>query len=312
LTFAAYELTWTATTPLALPDYAGSTLRGAFGGAFRRVACTMRDTDCEECLLRRNCAYPTVFETKEEDERTEAARPFVIEPPLEGEQDFAPGEAFAAGLALFGRALETLPYFLVSFRELGRRGLGAGRGKCELTELTAVHPFTGARAAVYTHADQRVRDVNLRSTAAEAARAAADRPTDRLTVNFLTFTRLKYLGHFVDRVEFPVLISRLLGRVEALTDPPSEPAPWLAGRSARELIHRAKEVQVEDHPACWQEWTRYSSRQDTRMKMGGVVGRVTYAGDLAPFLPLLVLGQFTHVGKGAVFGLGKYRIEGAA
>ena len=28
-------------------------------------------------------------------------------------------------------------------------------------------------------------------------------------------------------------------------------------------------------------------------------------------MPLLCMGQLTHVGKGAVFGLGRYRIEGA-
>ena len=42
------------------------------------------------------------------------------------------------------------------------------------------------------------------------------------------------------------------------------------------------------------------------LKMGGVVGSVTYAGDLAPFRPLLALGMLTHVGKGTVFGNGWY------
>jgi len=44
------------------------------------------------------------------------------------------------------------------------------------------------------------------------------------------------------------------------------------------------------------------------MKLGGIIGNVTYAGDLTPFLPFIVLGKYIHVGKGATFGLGKYEI----
>jgi CRISPR/Cas system endoribonuclease Cas6 (RAMP superfamily) len=43
--------------------------------------------------------------------------------------------------------------------------------------------------------------------------------------------------------------------------------------------------------------------------MGGLVGRVTYEGDLSDYLPLLALGELVHVGKGTVFGNGQYQIE---
>ncbi len=56
---------------------------------------------------------------------------------------------------------------------------------------------------------------------------------------------------------------------------------------------------------------RYSARQDTRMKMGGFVGKVDYQGNLAEFVPLLKLGERVHIGKGTAFGLGRYEIGGA-
>jgi len=43
----------------------------------------------------------------------------------------------------------------------------------------------------------------------------------------------------------------------------------------------------------------------------GVVGGVEYAGPIEEFLPLLYMGQLTHVGKRAVFGLGRYGIVDA-
>ena len=58
----------------------------------------------------------------------------------------------------------------------------------------------------------------------------------------------------------------------------------------------------------WEDWSRFSGRQKQRVKMGGLTGRVTYEGDLRDYLPLLLLGELVHVGKGTVFGNGLYRI----
>ena len=52
----------------------------------------------------------------------------------------------------------------------------------------------------------------------------------------------------------------------------------------------------------------YSSRSRQRTPIGGLVGQVTLAGDLAPLRELLVWGSLIHVGKNAVKGDGWYRI----
>ncbi len=48
------------------------------------------------------------------------------------------------------------------------------------------------------------------------------------------------------------------------------------------------------------------------MKWEGIVGSSKYEGNLAPFWKFLKFGELVHVGHGATFGLGKYRIVGAA
>jgi CRISPR-associated endoribonuclease Cas6 len=50
-----------------------------------------------------------------------------------------------------------------------------------------------------------------------------------------------------------------------------------------------------DH--SWVDWERYSNRQETKMKMGGFIGSITFEGELEPFLQFLVLGEYIHVGK---------------
>jgi len=44
------------------------------------------------------------------------------------------------------------------------------------------------------------------------------------------------------------------------------------------------------------------------MKLGGVIGRIAFKGEIGEFMPFIKLGEFLHVGKGTTFGLGKYEI----
>ncbi len=77
------------------------------------------------------------------------------------------------------------------------------------------------------------------------------------------------------------------------------------------LIEEAKGVKVRQEKLSWFDWERYSNRQETKMMMGGFIGSIAFEGDLEPFLPFLLLGEYIHVGKGTSFGLGKYEFTRA-
>jgi hypothetical protein len=77
----------------------------------------------------------------------------------------------------------------------------------------------------------------------------------------------------------------------------------------RDLLTQAEHVEIADKDILWADPGRYSSRQDTHMKTGGLVGGVTYRGNLTPFIPLLRLGERINIGKLTTMGLGKYRME---
>ena len=305
------RFTLRARTPLQLPRYKGSTLRGGFGTVFKQTVCVVEHGDCGRCLLRTTCAYPYVFDTPVPHDATRlrkyvaAPHPFVLLPPLEPKERYEPGEYLHVGWTLIGKGAQYLPYFILAFERLGsRQGLGRGRGRFTLEKVSWLPPraepttiYQGA-ARVLQHTF-RLLDVRDLVTPSDAD------ASNRLTLHFLTPTRLVYQGSLTDTPAFHVILRTLLRRLSNL-------AYFHCGTDLqldfRHLIDTARDVTIEAQRLQWYDWERYSARQEARMKMGGFVGHVTYAGDLAPFLPFLRLGAAVHVGKGATFGLGKYDI----
>ncbi len=309
LALARYRVTFEALEPLALPEYLGSTLRGAFGGAFRRLCCLARAG--EECPAPASCPYHLVFETAPPPDaealRTheEIPRPFVIAPPPASAEQYPMGSAVAFDLTLIGRAREYLPHFVVTLREVDR--LGRGRRRVALRRLDAVHPLTGACEVVYTGDENLVRPREVSLALADCA--ALPLPNGPIRLTFATQTRLKQGGAFARRPDFQLLFRRLLGRLSALARF-HDKGPLDV--DFRGLIEAAGAVRLARHETRWTRWARYSARQDRRMEWEGLVGAAVYEGDLAPFWPYLVFGQWTHVGSSTTFGLGRYVIEPAA
>jgi hypothetical protein len=66
---------------------------------------------------------------------------------------------------------------------------------------------------------------------------------------------------------------------------------------------------LADDKTRWIDVVSYSSRSRQRTPIGGLVGQVTLAGDLALLRELLVWGSLIHVGKNAVKGDGWYTIS---
>ena len=77
------------------------------------------------------------------------------------------------------------------------------------------------------------------------------------------------------------------------------------------LVGLARAVRLVEDGTRWVELESYSTRQRRATPISGFVGRAVYEGDLGPFLPWLVWGQFVHVGKDAVKGNGWYVVREA-
>ncbi len=310
---ATYRFDIEAFEPLNLPAYKGSTLRGGFGYAFKKMVCIEKDwRKCTPCRLGNTCPYGYIFETSvpEDSEVLRSLRevpiPFIIEPPLDEKTTYRPGDRLSFNVVLVGRAINYLPYFILAFQELGRAGIGQPRGKYVLQRISAIHPWQKTSELIYDGVDVKVGGRDLSVTQAHVAERAGTLPTNQLTLHFLTPTRLKHRGKYVRQPEFHVIVRNLLRRISSLS---YFHCGQLWEADFRGTIAAAEKIKTAHSDVTWVDWDRFSGRQKRRVNLSGFVGQATYQGHLTPFLPLLALGELVHVGKATVFGHGKYQVS---
>ncbi|MCG8352764.1 MAG: CRISPR system precrRNA processing endoribonuclease RAMP protein Cas6 [Chloroflexales bacterium] len=238
-------------------------------------------------------------------------RPYVTRPPAGG--CYADGAALSFGLALFGVTAPLFPYVVLATQELEHSGIGrplatnsGRRGRLQVTTITSVHPLTGARQPLYARGTAQVQAPELAVTAADVAIFAARLPADALTLQLHTPMRLIDGDRLVKQLTLRPLVQRLMRRLDDLA------IAYGAGPLAidfRALLDVAERVTVVEDRTRWVDVVSYSARQRSRTPIGGLVGAITFAGDLAPLRELLVWGSLIHVGKNAVKGDGCYTIE---
>ncbi len=294
---------------IMLPAYQGGVLRGALGFALKNTSCAFKNRDCSNCLLREKCVYSYAFETPPPSDAEVmrlypyAPHPFVLNPMTEGEGKHLPGNKLQFGMTLVGRAIDYLPYFVYAFVLMGKNGIGKGRGRFVVLRIHALDE-TGEKAEkLYENDTLSSPRTVLDFTKAQELSRRYD--PEKITIHFKTPLRMKYDGRLTDTPEFHVLVRVLLRRLSNLLY-------FHCGQKVdlpfKELIQQAESVATVENATGWFDWDRFSLRQKSRMKMGGIVGRATYRGDLADFLPLLVAGSWLNIGKGTSFGLGSYAL----
>ncbi len=286
---AKFHLRLKASGRINLPAYKGSTFRGGFGQALRSMSPSW---------------YSYFFEPSKafSDPGSYSCRipnPYVLLPPLDTERTYLKGHEFSCELTLFGQAARHYSICLAALEFLGRGlGIGHGKGKFKLVGLDAALPGENSSlGADYTISGD------------DIAGAAVSTSGKTATLRLVTRLRLKDQNRLVGRAPgFSVFFGRLMERLNAISR-------YYCGCEAvdrnewQRLSRLARGIRVKEAKVRWDDWSRFSGRQRSWMRFGGLLGTVTYEGDLAPFLPYLALGEWCHVGGKTSFGLGKYVME---
>ena len=207
-------------------------------------------------------------------------KPFVIVPPLETNENFTKGYIFKLELILIGEAISYYPLMHSAIEYLGKEmGLGYEQRKYTINHI---------ECSEFSYSDPL-------------------KPIQRIKLTLPTRLRLKNKNRLLkQKPDFQLILKRLIGRVRTLEKAYSNGE---ALSYNDDLIHRAKDIQISHSQIQWDDWDRFSGRQKEWMKFGGLTGNITFTGDLQPFMALLTLGEWLHIGSKTSFGLGKYELS---
>lgn len=311
---AIYRFTLQALSQVKLPPYAGSTIRGAFGGVFKEITCTTKNETCTDCKLHSSCPYFQIYENSDEfstlklDRFKTPPKPFVFEPPIQPNmQIYNKGNSFQFNLILIGRILKYLPYFIIAFKEMGQNGIGKGRGKFKLSKIEGLNPISSNFKLIYSvESDTTINeDVSFNIPEFLMAYSQAGEGVKKIKVKFITPTRIKSSGSYGNSLIFKILIQTLLTRISNMAYNYCDQHQVL---NFRNLVSQANHIQICHENKQWQDVRRFQVRENLEMFLGGYVGEIAYEGEIEPFWPWLKLGEIMHIGKNCGFGLGKYQV----
>ncbi len=331
LPLGCYRLQFTATQPIKLPKFTGSMWRGVFGTTLRQKACLTKRDKCDSCPQKAFCGYVYLFET--EPPRTagkmhnnkSVPRPFVFGVSLDEGKYLSPGKQFALHIILFGRANEYLPLVVDTFVQAGTVGIGLDKRQFVLNKRQFV--LTGVEQWLIGTRDWKIISGSggLCPLPPVSPQIPAC-PSTQVTIRFETPVHIQvenegdatspYLtgrDHPKKRtvgpedLRFHDFFMPLLRRFSMIsyfhTENPFE-TDFLALKNAS--LHTS----VLARNLVWKNMKFYSERQGKPIILNGILGSFTIPGGdlLAPFWPVLWLGQWLHVGKDTVRGLGRYSI----
>lgn len=235
-----------------------------------------------------------------------APHPFILRPPRTGKLDYEPGDTLTCNLILIGEAINLLPWIVFTFDQMGKRriGLQGMRGQCRLEKVESLPTCESQQPkTIYTAESEMLTGDGLILRLNDVMNNAPN-VADVIELEFITPTSIKVDGKWTSHLTFEHLIRNLLRRIRFLSY-------FHCGEDldidAHALIKAADSI-THQSQLRWVKVHRYSYRGGQSVPMGGFIGPVRFEGDLQPFLPLIFLGEYLHIGHHTAFGFGQYRI----
>ena len=150
-----YRFYFATDSAVRLPDFPGSAWRGAFGHALKKTVCVVRNTPCNQCMLKNACAYSYVFETpppanaEKMRKYTAAPHPFVLQFP---ETASVSDSIYTLDVILFGHGQRYFPYIVHALQTAGQDGIGGHQQVFSLQKIDDIN-LQGLGETIYQNGE---------------------------------------------------------------------------------------------------------------------------------------------------------------
>jgi hypothetical protein len=267
-----------------------SIVRGLLGERLRDLRCLTRAPTCDACGEAPRCDYARIFAASATTLTPSIPR---RDPPsfwlqgLPATRDLAAGATFTTRIVATGHAVSRLPYLDVALRDaLDRLGSSRGTLQPSATSLSA----------------SRLGPIPLPPLPTTSSRAWV---LETLTPLVLRGNHDACLAACPKAPWLALLARAGVRRLDALLRAFAPGVP-----RARVLFPPLDDVTILDGALSPWSSSRFSQRQQRRMPVEGLAGRVVLAGNgINALAPLLRLLEVTSVGKATTMGFGNLRIE---
>ena len=232
------------------------------------------------------------------------APPLVLRPDPERSGLVEPGDWIELPVLFLGSGISAVEDFALLLQQVGRQGLVNGQGVCDLATVE-VEDGSGRRSTLWNGGSL---SGALTPVVNDLSWWLERQPPDwnPLKLEFLSPTRLLSGGKPLFRARFSELFPFILRRVTAMLATHCGLEPVL---DPSELLTIAATVEERRNGLKWGDWRPLAAGLGGQ-DLGGLCGTLELSGDgLGDLLWVLQLGSLFHVGKGAPYGAGRYKLS---
>lgn len=262
-----------------------SALRGVWGRVLRSNYCYQKNLNCFECPFE-NCTYYVLFEKKYSS--SEQYHPYIIQARFR-----EPG-IIEARFKFFGWVCEHYEKLLYSIIKMDSRRLML-QGKDYIMELQSIEDREGR--ILFTHYSDKIKRPKLINLEFEPEECSA------LEIEFKTPLRQKEGGSLMPNFQWDPFAKSLINRVR-----------FINKHFNQEELNIPEHIDISlskapESEVYWSEKPRHSLRQDSKMSIGGLLGKVKVEGITPEMMAILKLGSYLHCGKQCTFGNGEIELK---